>query len=170
MDSTLVAGNKSKILPVIFDVIAITFLYLVPTLSHLTGIPFYMAEPMRILMILALVHTRKENAYFLALTLPLFSWLVGGHPVGLKAVIMMAELTVNVWLYFAFANKISNKFLLMFSSILLSKILYYGLKIAIVSFGLLKMDIISTPILIQLAVIIMLSLYAIIPSHFSKSK
>jgi hypothetical protein len=65
-------GKKYK--TAILDVTALLIIYLTPAISHLFSFPVYLLEPMRIMLILAVVHTSRKNAYLLALTLPLFSF------------------------------------------------------------------------------------------------
>jgi len=107
------------------DGFALTFLLLMPAASHLTGIPFYFIEPMRIMLVVALVFTSRSNAYILALALPVFSFLVSGHPVPIKMLIIMAELVLNVWLFVALFHKTRKSFVSMFIAIIGSKIVCY---------------------------------------------
>jgi hypothetical protein len=139
--------------------IALAFIYFVPAFSHLLRIPLYYAEPMRIMVILAIAHTNKRNAYMLALTLPLFSLVFSGHPTLYKSLLMSAELCVNVFLFYQISKKIENQFFSMFISILLSKALYYSLKFSLISFFIMKTDLISTPIFIQLLLSLVFSAY-----------
>ncbi|MBP5567382.1 MAG: hypothetical protein J6X57_07870, partial [Bacteroidales bacterium] len=49
------------------DAAALLFIYLVPTLSHLTAVPFYLIDPMRLAVLGALLATRNwKNALVLA--------------------------------------------------------------------------------------------------------
>lgn len=65
---------------VLIDIIALAFIYSIPALSHMLSLPVYLIEPMRLMLIIAMVHSNKTNAYIIALTMPLFSYLVSGHP------------------------------------------------------------------------------------------
>ena len=141
--------SKNIIKGSLFDLLALTFVYLVPTFSHLFALPIYFVEPMRLMLILAIAHTSKKNAYFLAATLPMFSFLVSAHPVFLKTLLISGELFINVWLFFFLSEKINNKFGAMVLSIAISKIAYYLIKFTLLSFVLLEGNLISTPILIQ---------------------
>jgi len=144
----------------LFDVLGILFIYFVPTLSHLLNFPLYYVEPMRLVIILSLVHTNKINAYFLAFTLPLFSFFLGGHPVVFKAVLIMLELSMNIWLFLVFSRIIKNYFLPIVLSIIISKLIYYALKILLIQFLWLDGDVFSTPISIQLITTFVFSMYA----------
>jgi hypothetical protein len=144
---------------IIFDILAIAFIYFVPALSHLYNIPIYLVEPMRIMLVLAMVHTTKTNAYMIALTLPLFSFLISSHPNVFKGLIMTGELLLNVWLFFEISKLVSNQFVSMISAIVISKLVYYLLKFGLISFAVLESGLISTPIYLQVITSVILSGY-----------
>ena len=55
------------------DVVLLTALYLVPSFSHLTALPLYKFEPMRIALVVALLFTnRKFDAAFANIGVELF--------------------------------------------------------------------------------------------------
>lgn len=155
----MTATTSSKAFRIsITDAAAVLFIYLVPTLSHLTAVPFYLIDPMRIAVLGALLCTRNwKNSLVLALTLPLFSCLIGMHPVFPKCALIALELSVNV-LLLAWLMKKMNAGIAAFISILASKALYYGLKALVLSAGLMQMSLVSTSLWIQLAVAAVLSL------------
>src|SRR6056297_734588 len=107
--ATSIALNR-KTNQALFDLAAIAFIYFIPALSHMLSFPLYLLEPMRIVLILALVHTHKVNALVLAATLPFFTFLVSGHPVLPKAILISAELVLNVVLFFAIVKSVKSKF------------------------------------------------------------
>jgi hypothetical protein len=149
----------SKVKSIVFDLLALLFIYLVPAISHLLSFPVYYLEPMRIMLILALVHTTRKNAYLIALTLPLFSLLISAHPSLIKTFLVTGELLLNVWLFFLLCEKLSNKTLSLFLSIVVSKIFYYVIKFFLVTSALISGDLISTPIYIQIIMLFVLSGY-----------
>ena len=151
--------NKSIIKSSVFDIFAIGAIYLVPVLSHLFALPVYYIEPMRLMLILAIAHTTKKNAYLLALTLPIFSFIVSAHPVFLKTLLITGELLLNVWLFFFLSEKIKNKFGSMLLSVGFSKIAYYALKFTLLSALLLEVSLISTPVAIQFVMMFLFSGY-----------
>ena len=153
----VLANDKVKI--AIVDILAITVIYFLPTLSHLLAFPLYLIEPMRIMLIFALVHTRKENAIFIAISLPLFSYLISAHPQMPKTILISFELLVNVGLFFFIKSKINNLFVTALISIIASKVLYYIAKFAFIQFALIGGSLVSTPLYIQLIVTIVLSGY-----------
>lgn len=145
----------------LLDVAAIAFVFFVPAMSHLTGIPIYLAEPMRIMVILALLHTHRGNAWALALILPAFSYFVSGHPYPIKMAIITMELLINVALFQLLISK-TKPFIAMAAAIVVSKLFYYLAKYLVVMAGLLQMELFATPILIQVATTLIFSLYAYI--------
>ena len=110
---------------IIIDIIALTFIYFSPAIAHLFSFPVYMIEPMRLMLILSIVHGGKKNSIILALTLPLFSFIMTAHPEFIKMLIITSELTVNTLLFFFLCNKMKNQFSAMFLAIIGSKILCY---------------------------------------------
>lgn len=71
---------------------ALTLIYFTPALSHLLNFPLYLIEPMRLMLILAMVHSNRLNASA-AVSLPLFSFAVSGHPLFYKMSAILLELT-----------------------------------------------------------------------------
>jgi hypothetical protein len=122
--------------------------------------PLYLIEPMRIALILALVHTTKRNAYIIAITLPLFSFLVSAHPVFYKMMLITGELVINVWLFYFIFNKTKNAFASILSSIVLSKAIYYLAKFFALAIIIKSSEsIIATSLYIQVATTLVFSAY-----------
>ena len=149
----------SKIKNIVFDLLALLFIYLVPAISHLISFPVYYLEPMRIMLILAIVHTTRKNAYLITFTLPLFSLLISAHPSLIKTSLVTSELLLNVWLFFFISEKLSNKTFSIFLSIVVSKIFYYLIKFLLITSAVMVGDLISTPINIQILMLFVLSGY-----------
>ena len=149
----------SKIKNIIFDLIALLLIYLVPAISHMLGFPVYYLEPMRMMLILNIVHTSRKNAYLIALTLPLFSMLISAHPSLMKTSLITAELLLNVWLFFFLSEKLSNKTLGIFLSVIASKIFYYLVKFLLITSVLMSGELISTPMYIQIIMLFVFSSY-----------
>ena len=84
----------------LIDLLLISFIYFLPSLSHLVSFPVYYLDPMKIALTVALVHTSKRNSYFIALTLPVFSFLISSHPQLVKSVLISAELIIMLSLFF----------------------------------------------------------------------
>ena len=87
-------------------------IYLTPSLSHLVSSPIYYFEPMRVFLIFTMVHMKKKNAYVLALTLPLFSFVVSAHPSFIKMLLITVELSLNVFFFYLISEKNKNLSLL----------------------------------------------------------
>lgn len=117
------------------DSFLLLLIYLLPAAAHLTGIPVYMMEPMRLALILAIAHTNRTNTFLLAATLPLFSFLLSGHPVFIKMLIITSELLVNVWMFYFLTKRSFHPFTAMIVAILMSKILCYLLYWPLISFA-----------------------------------
>lgn len=157
---------KKNIASILIDAAAIAFIYFVPALTHLMSFPLYLIEPMRIMVILAMVHTNRHNAIFLAVTLPFFSYLISGHPMIIKTGLIAAELIINVILFYSLIKYIQPSIAL-FTSILLSKAVYYGMKYLSIILFLPGDTLVSTPIYIQLITTLLFSLYVFL---FFKNK
>ena len=141
------------------DVGILIAIYFIPALSHLVGVPLYYLDPMRFFLLLGFfLTTNKTNAVILAITIPLFSWLVSGHPVLPKAFLISIELLTNVLLlaYFIKSSKISPLPSLIIS-IVLSKLIYYLFKFVFIQTGILEMEMIATDLYIQLITLFLLS-------------
>jgi hypothetical protein len=149
--------TKQFVKPALFDILALAVIYLVPVFSHLFAIPIYYAEPMRLMLVLSIMFTSKRNVFLIAVSMPIFSMLVSGHPMFYKAVIMSGELLLNVILYFVLVERVKNKFTSMILSITLSKVAYYGLKILLLNFALINGELIATPVIFQLGVVFLFS-------------
>ena len=143
----------------LIDLAIITFIYFLPARSHLTALPLYYLEPMRLAMLFAIIHTGKKNALIIAVTLPIFSLLVSSHPGFLKAILITGELLVNLVLFYSLRRKI-NVFSAALLSIIISKLLYYCAKYIFIQTQLIDGGLISTPLLVQLIIAVLVSIYA----------
>ena len=146
----------------LLDILALVLVYFIPTLSHMVGIPFYLFEPMRIFVILSLLHSNKLNSYLLAIGLPLFSFFISSHPVFVKAILMTFELSLNVFLFYLLTKKKVNAAIAIVSSLIISKLVYYLIKYILISNLLLNSELISTPIYIQVLTTMTFGIYAYI--------
>lgn len=151
--------QKQTITSVLIDISALVFIYFVPTISHLIALPVYFIEPMRLMLVFAMVHTNKKNAYLIALTLPIFSFLISAHPVLPKMLLISFELSLNVFLFYLFSKKMKNIFPAILSSIIISKVVYYLIKFGLINFAIINSGLISTPIYIQLITTLVFSTY-----------
>lgn len=151
--------QRKTVSSLLIDISALAFVYFTPAISHLLNIPLYLADPMRLMVILALVHSNKINAFFLAISLPVFSFLISGHPVFPKMILISIEMALNVFLFFIFMKMLKSSFPAILISIVLSKGVYYLLKFFLIQMAVLKTDMIMTPLVIQVATTLLFSTY-----------
>ena len=153
------ADFRANVKTYLIDFSLLLFIYFLPAISHLFAFPVYYLDPMRIVLVVALIHTSKKNSFLIALTLPLFSFLISSHPQLIKSFLLSAELLLNLTLFFLLKEKINNVFTSLLASIIISKAIYYLLKFAFISFALLDDRLFSTPYYYQIISAILLSTY-----------
>lgn len=156
--NTIAVDRKIPFL-LIFNVAAVALIYFIPTISHVLSFPLYLFEPMRLILILSLVHTNRKNAYILAATLPLVSFMISGHPLLFKAFLISGELVLNVALFFVFLRFFQTKFTAILASLVVSKMIYYLAKYLLIHFALLETSLISTALWIQVGTMLLFSVY-----------
>ena len=162
MAAPAIALSNKKIRVIFFDMLALIAISVTPALSHMFSLPVYFIEPMRIFLILSIVHMNNKNAYMLAVGLPVFSYLISAHPVLPKMFLICSELSLNVFLFTVLSKRFDNAFVPMLLSILLSKVYYYIIKFALVTAGIVSGSVVDSPILAQAAVVVGLSVYTFI--------
>jgi hypothetical protein len=158
-NSTALSLSKPDVKTLLFYAFALAFIYFVPALSHMLALPVYFIEPMRLMLIIAIAHTSKRNAFIVAATLPLFSFLVSAHPHLIKMLVITAELLLNVWLFYFILKKTGNAFVSMLSSIVISKGVYYLIKFGLISTLVMTGSLVSIPLGIQLITTLIFSGY-----------
>ncbi|HZX62355.1 MAG TPA: hypothetical protein VFE66_04000, partial [Bacteroidales bacterium] len=65
---------------ILLDIAALVLVMFTPKIGEIIHLPFYMIEPMRLMVVLSIAHSSRVNSYLLAFTLSMFSWAVSGHP------------------------------------------------------------------------------------------
>jgi hypothetical protein len=155
-EQTLTLPIKREI---IFDSAALAFIGLAPAFAHFASLPLYMIEPMRLMLVLALVHTNRMNAWMLAAVLPLFSYLVSRHPEPLKMLVITAELLANTGLFLLLIRKGAYPFVAMFLAIAVSKVFCYSLYMLLFPWNFVVAEAQSGFLMIQVAVSILLAGY-----------
>lgn len=150
---------KLKVETFIIDLLVLLFIYFIPAISHLLAFPVYYFDPMRIALIIALVHTSKRNTFIIAITLPIFSFIISSHPSIIKAFLLSGELLVNLSIFFILKDKIKNVFITLLLSIAISKVIYYLVKFMLINFSLLDDQLFSTPYYYQILSAVLLSTY-----------
>lgn len=155
MEYNLFLSNKRYL---IADIVFTVFIYFIPSISHMLSFPLYLFDPMRLSVLGSYLLLRsRNNSLFLAMTLPLVSFLLSGHPIAIKNMIIAIELVMNVLLIDVFFRSKIKTFYATLLSITLSKAVYYFLKTTIVYWGLLQTSIIDTNMFIQLGVTVVIS-------------
>jgi hypothetical protein len=165
--------NSTNLIKVLLtDLLIFALFYFIPALSHLTAIPLYFAEPMRIFLFASyFLSANKWNNYFIAVSLPLFSVFVSGHPVFLKGVLMSLELLSNIIILALLFRQFKwNLFVSLIVSIVVSKTIYYIGKSAFIHLGLLKMSLVSAPLSIQILATAGLSIFFFVVYLISNQK
>ena len=153
------AINRTRTRAIFFDTTALAAIAFLPAISHLLSFPLYLIEPMRILMILAVAHTSRHNTFIIAAAMPILSFILSSHPVFFKMLLIISELSLNVWLFYYLSKKIGNNFYAALGSIFAAKIYYYVIKFLLVSAGLIAGNLVATPIYLQAIVALVLSVY-----------
>ena len=120
-----ITRNVRKVL--FLDIFALVVVFFTPKIGEYTHMPFWMIEPMRLMVILSIAHSTRANSYLLALVLPAFSWAVSGHPEFFKMLVMTGEITFNVFLFYLLVRTIDSVFMSMIISIVVSKVLCYAI-------------------------------------------
>lgn len=157
-DNILALNSKSSRY-IATDFLIITIIFLLPTLSHLTSISFYLFDPMRWAVVFCILNTNRKNSLIIALTIPVFSLLISSHPVFIKSLLITGELTLNVILFYIIAKRLKNTFIVMLISILIAKLFYYSGKWLFIHLGFLSSDLFSTSLWIQVPVVFLISVF-----------
>ena len=145
---------------IVVDFFLLCIAYFIPTISHVLTFPLYIFDPMRIILLIGLLMTKnKNNSLVMAVSIPFFSTLVAGHPLLMKSLLIGIELTTNILLFLYILNKAKlHVFFAIFGSIVLSKIVYYSFKFLFLKLGILDGNLISTPLLIQFFVALIIAI------------
>lgn len=172
MNNTLSINLKSQetFRAIIFDVSALLFIFFVPAISHMLKLPVYFVEPMRLMLILMLLHTTKRNAYVVALALPVFSFLISAHPVAPKMMLITAELVLNVFLFYFLVNKLKSVPAAVLTSVIGSKAFYYLVKFGLINTAIISSGLVGIPIYMQVIMAFVFTGYAFITLKLKNDK
>jgi len=158
--SSIQARDVIKVL--ILDIFAFAAVFFIPEIAGFFHFPFYMIEPMRLMVILSIAHSSRVNSYFLAFTLPFFSWAVSGHPEFFKMLVMTGEITTNVFLFYFLVRRINSVLLSIIISIVVSKVLCYALYLVFFSMMLIREESDSSFLVAQIITTMVFSFYVFI--------
>jgi len=156
--NTVISSSNRRI--IISDILVLALIYSVPAIAHLVPFQLYLLDPMRILLLTGYLLSRNlKNAFFLAVTIPIFSMLLSGHPHFFKAFLISIELMVNVGIFIFLSKKLRGFMpIILFLSILSSKLVYYTLKYLFLSFSIMDGELISTSLMVQLINVVSISI------------
>ncbi len=167
---TLIKTNYRHIY---IDMCIFLSLFLLPSIGHMFPFPIYLIEPMRIAVFTGyLLSKNAYNAALLAITIPIFSFLTTGHPLFFKATLISIELLTNILFFIFLYQKLRiGAFLALVASVVVSKLIYYGIKFLFLSLGLLSGSLVSTGLYEQIITLVILSVvFGILYSRFFKSE
>lgn len=148
----------------IIDAVVLLIVYSIPAYSHFLPLPVYYFDPMRVLLLASYLLTRSNsNSIILAISLPLFTSLISGHPPFFKAILISMELLVNILILIKLikTTKIHHSIVLV-ASIVFSKVIYYVFKFWFIKLGLINGALITTDLLTQACTILIISLFFMI--------
>jgi hypothetical protein len=151
--------SKDVLKTLILDGVALAVVFLIPFIADLFHFPFYMIEPMRLMVMISIAHTSRINSYLLAFVLPFFSWVVSGHPEFFKMLIMTAELGINVYLFYLLLKKSDHVFLTMIAAIIISKIICYSSYLVFFSMTFFREEAVPSFLIAQAITTMLFSLY-----------
>lgn len=156
MNTALFTLSNLRIIAI--DLSILLCIYWMPAITHFVPFPFYLIDPMRILLLASYIISKDPfNTYFIALTIPIFSFLVAGHPIFVKASLISFELFSNVFLLIFLIKRTKLKVpLILLFSIIASKGIYYVLKYTFIKIALIKGQIVTTDLQIQLFVVLIM--------------
>lgn len=161
---------KSDLKTYLIDLGLLLFIYLIPTVSHLFAFPIYYLDPMRIALVVSLLFTSRKNSLLIALSLPIFSFVISSHPQFAKSILLSAELVLNLSLFFLFGKSIKNIFTAFLLSVLITKIFYYLTKYILINSSLIDDKLFSTPVFFQIGTAVLLSLSLFLFSGYTDKK
>jgi len=157
MTTGITASHSGRI--VLTDLLVFALVYITPALSHVLPVPLYMLDPMRLFFLTGMVLAGSRwNSYLLAMSIPLFSSLVTGHPSFWKGTLISFELAVNFYLFVQLMHiRRLPVPVVIAGSIIISKILYYGAKHLYLQTGLIQGELISTPVHLQVLTVLIVT-------------
>ena len=147
----------------LYDFIIASLFLFISVSSHIIAFPLYIFDPIKISVVLILLLSNKNNALIFSITLPVISFIISGHPVFPKFIIIIIENTTLVYLfhYISMINN-TNRILALNFSIVFVKTGYYLIKYSFIRLSLMQGDYISKPLLYQLFPIIIINILFIL--------
>lgn len=140
----------------LLDLLVLAVVYVLPSASHLLGIPFYLLDPMRLLLFFTVLTTGRGNVLLIAVSLPFISTLFSGHPVFPKNALISMELFANAALFYWIVQRGGERWLAGAVSVLASKVGYYAFKYLFLRLGLLSGSLVATAWYFQLIPLVLI--------------
>lgn len=109
-------------------------------IGHKFDCPVYFFEPIRLLVTLSIFILNKRVTLLYAFILPIFSFLIFGHPVFFKMMIMILEMEITVLVFLFFKSKNIPLWLSMLITINIGKLFYYIIQFFFISNNLLDAE------------------------------
>lgn len=142
--SSIFPGTKENLKATVIDLLILSGVYALVSWSHLIPFPLYKLEPMKLLLLVAIIFSTRGNAFLMAATIPLTSTLVSGHPVFPKNLIIGVELMVFAGILTASRMERYQVPFRFMAALLASKFIYYVVKAVVIYFGWLQMSLFSS--------------------------
>lgn len=152
------------------DAILCAAVVAVPALSHAAAYPFYLFDPMRLLLFVAILGSSRRNALLMAIWMPLLAMLTSGHPVFPKVMIIQGELVLNTLIFHALASRSVSFVPAAAVSVITSKVAYYATKYLLIRAALQGGDLVATPWSYQLATLAFILLVGGLVWHLQRGE
>ena len=163
--------NKKLLNTIVFDAIILYVLISIPVLSHIINIPLYLIEPMKYMLVVAIIISHKYNVFFIAAIMPFISNQITGHPIFPKNILIGAEqVFIVVVFYYLYEKYTLNKNLSLSVGIVFGKIFYYTIKMSLISIGMIAGPIISTPLQYQIISLVAINLLFLLGASSDRRK
>ena len=143
--------SRPAVRTVSLDVLLCSAVVAVPALSHAAAFPFYLFDPMRLLLFAAILFSNRRNALLMAVAMPMLAMMTSGHPVFPKVVLIQGELVLNTLIFHFLIGRALGFVPAAAISVVASKLAYYGAKFLLIKAALLGGGLIATPWTYQLA-------------------
>lgn len=123
--------------------------------SHSIGLPLYKLNPMHWAIYIVILFRKPSviSIIVLAFALPFTSFLLTGHPLVFKSLIMGVELSIYGVIFISVIKYLKLTLVFAFAiSQVIGRIIYYGLKYILIKVDLIDSNLVSTSIIFQLVV------------------
>lgn len=154
IDSLTVPDSLAR--TALVDALVLVSFYLTTVFAHILPFPLYKLDPMKILVLITVIYSKRGNALGIATALPILSFLSTGHPVFPKFMIMSVELIVFAFVFGTLAQRKSSGLVVFLGAVLLSKGAYYLIKAGVIALGFLDQTLISTDFYTQIQALVIL--------------